>query len=124
MWISKSIRNCVPFPSLVVLAVCIPLIYANSCLSVDGEYRDWWVQLIFNGNHSNGFAYFDSSFVAPSFVAHTEKADSSGTALARTLVQINDFNLQTIAWNDEWPTGQKSSVKAHSKGVMAFDEGY
>lgn len=32
--------------------------------------------------------------------------------------------MQSIAWNDQWPTGEQSSSKAHSKGVIAFDDKY
>ena len=32
--------------------------------------------------------------------------------------------MQTVAWNDEWPNGKTSSSKAHSKGIIAFDEIY
>lgn len=30
--------------------------------------------------------------------------------------------MNSMAWNDQKPNGTTSSVKAHSKGVLAFDE--
>jgi hypothetical protein len=31
------------------------------------------------------------------------------------------MSLQYIAWNDQLPNGTTSSVKAHSKAILAFD---
>lgn len=67
-----------------------------------------------------GFAYFDSSYAAPSFVIHQNRADSESTPMTRTLSQINVLQMNSMAWNDQKPNGTISSVKAHSKGVLAF----
>lgn len=92
---------------------------ADQCLNPSGTMVSWWVQMIFPGT-TPGYAYFDSTFTAPSFVVHTQLADSAGTAMTRTLSQINTLKLESLAWNDEKPDGTTSSTKAHSKGVAAY----
>lgn len=41
--------------------------------------------------------------------------------MTKTLSQINTLEMNSLAWNDQKPNGTMSSVKAHSKGVLAFD---
>lgn len=65
------------------------------------------------------YIYFDSSFTSSNFQTYTDQPGASNTALGRTMVQINDLNLQSIAWNDEKPNGSTSSSSAHSKTVIA-----
>jgi hypothetical protein len=66
----------------------------------------------------------DSASTAASFTIFKYKGDASQSAMSLTLNQIALLKYQVIAWNDEWPTGQTSSSKAHSKGVVAFDDKY
>jgi hypothetical protein len=102
---------------VILLLTFVAVSYTKTCLGIDGQPVVWWVQLIFPGKLNNGFAYMDDRYAAPSFGIHREKADSVFTGIGRTLSQINTLNLQRLAWNDQTPTGQTSSTKAHSKGV-------
>lgn len=107
---------------LLLLLLIVQYSKSQVCLGINGEPVTWWVQLIFPGKFSNGFGYMDSTFRTSSLEIHREKADSIATALTRTLNQINNNNFDTVAWNDQWPTGQTSSTKAHSKGLLAFSD--
>ncbi len=100
------------------------IVLANSqpCLDINGNPVNWWVKLIYPGSVPGGFAYLDSSFAAPSFVNYQQEADSPGSPMYNTLNQINTMGLQTSAWNDEMPNGTTSSTKAHSKGVLAYNQ--
>jgi len=108
---------------LTILLLVALLAFANtqSCLDPNGNPVDWWVKLLYPGSVPGGFGYIDSTYTAPSFVLYPNEPDTPGTPLFRTLQQINDQNLQTAAWNDEMPNGTTSSTKAHSKGVLAFN---
>lgn len=85
---------------IIVLLCLIVLSHTQPCLDPNGNPVNWWVKLLFPGSVPGGYAYLDSSYAAPSFVIFQEDPDSTGTPLARTLQQINDMNLQTVAWND------------------------
>lgn len=82
---------------------------------------DWWLKLIFPSNVPRGYAYFDSTYAAPSFVINQNYPDSEFSPMTKTLSQINTLEMNSLAWNDQKPNGTMSSVKAHSKGVLAFD---
>jgi hypothetical protein len=85
-----------------VLLIVVLLVGSNAdqCLNPSGTMVSWWVQMVFPGGLPAGFAYFDSTFTAPSFVVHTESADAAGTPMTRTLSQINSLKLESVAWND------------------------
>lgn len=106
---------------LVFLLVLIS-VNADQCLNPSGTMVNWWVQMLFPGSVPGGFGYIDSTYTAPSFVVHQEDPDSTGTPMTRTLSQINTLKLQSVAWNDEKPDGNTSSTKAHSKGVIGYNQ--
>jgi hypothetical protein len=85
---------------LAIAIILVTIAHTQKCLDNNGRAVTWWVQLLIPGKVQQGFAYFDSSFKAPSFVLFNQKADSSNTPLTRTLSQINLQKLQTLAWND------------------------
>ena len=107
---------------IIFCAILIASVCSQTCLDPNGNPVSWWVQLIFPGSVPGGFAYFDSSYTAPSFVIEQQDPDAQTTPMTRTLSQINTINLQSTAWNDEHPSGSKSSSKAHSKGVYAYND--
>jgi hypothetical protein len=107
---------------VVLFLTAVTISNCRTCLGIDSHPVVWWIQLIFPGKLNNGFAYIDDRYAAPFFGIHREKADTEFTAIGKTLSQINILNLQRIAWNDQSPTGQVSSTKAHSKGMLAFDD--
>lgn len=108
--------------SLVLLLSLITLSACQPCLDNNGNPVNWWVKLLFPGSVPGGYAYLDSTFAAPSFVIYQPEPDSPGSAMYNTLNQINTMGLQTSAWNDEMPNGTTSSTKAHSKGVLAYNQ--
>lgn len=108
--------------STLLLVLLVSLASSQSCLDINGNPVTWWAKLIYPGSVPGGFGYFDSTFSAPSFVQYQQSVDSTGTPLYNTLNQINTMNLQTTAWNDEMPNGTTSSTKAHSKGVLAYNQ--
>ena len=105
-----------------LLSVLLVTVQSQNCLNPSGKPVNWWVQLLFPPSVNSGFAYYDSTYTAPSFVVHPENPDSVNTPMTRTLSQINTMGLQTVAWNDENPNGTTSSTKAHSKGVFAYNQ--
>lgn len=108
--------------SLALLALLVASCSAQTCLNPSGKPVTWWVQMIFPGSVPGGYAYFDSTFTAPSFVIESQAPDSAASPMTLTLSQINTMSLQTAAWNDENPNGTTSSSKAHSKGVLAYND--
>lgn len=108
-----------------LLLVSLLFVYSatsQQCLDPNGNPVAWWVMLLFPGSVPGGFGYLDSTSTTPQFQIHSEAPDSPGTPLYNTFTQINDMNLQSIAWNDEHPDGKTSSSKAHSKGVLAYND--
>ena len=108
---------------LKILIACVLLFTAHSqfCLNHLGQKVDWWVMLKVPPKiGKSGFGYFDSSFTHSAFSYESAHADDISTALFKTLSQINDFSLETVAWNDEKPTGQTSTTLAHSKGLISY----
>lgn len=85
---------------LLLLACLIALSSSQPCLDINGNPVNWWVKLLFPGTVPGGYAYFDSSYSAPSFTIFQQEPDSPGTPMYNTLNQINTMNLQTSAWND------------------------
>ena len=108
---------------LIIAAILCLGCYSQACLDPNGNTVAWWVQLLFPGSVPGGFAYIDSTFTSSDFTIFQETPDAANTPLTRTLTQINSMNLQSTAWNDENPNGKTSSSKAHSKGVIAYNEG-
>ena len=106
--------------AFIFLTILLVAAKADQCLNPNGTVVNWWLQLVFPGSVPGGFAYIDSTYAAPSFVIHSEAADSAGTPMTRTLSQINSLKLESVAWNDEKPDGNTSSTKAHSKGVIGY----
>lgn len=76
---------------------------------------------MFPNSVSTGYAYFDSRTAAPSLAIYTEEPDSDGTPLSRTLEQIANLSMYSIAWNDQLPNGSASTTRAHSKSIGAYD---
>ena len=89
-----------PASRVILFIILVSLTNSQSCLDINGNPVNWWVKLIYPGSVPGGFAYFDHTFSAPSFVTYQQGADSTGTPLYNTLNQINTMNLQTSAWND------------------------
>jgi hypothetical protein len=106
--------------ALILIVVLLATANADQCLNPNGTVVNWWLQMVFPGAVPGGFAYIDSTYAAPSFVIHSEAADSANTPMTRTLSQINTLKLESVAWNDEKPDGNTSSTKAHSKGVIGY----
>lgn len=77
------------YKKFILFSFIFALSFSKLCLNPDGESVDWWLQLIFPSNVPGGFAYFDSSYAAPSFVINQNRADSDDTPMTRTLSQIN-----------------------------------
>ena len=108
---------------LPLLLLFIAAATADRCLDNSGAEVAWWVMLNTPSSITNtSFGYYDSTMAQNEFVLYSQEASSEGTALGRTLLQINSINLQVIAWNDEKPNGTTSSSLAHSKAVIAFSE--
>ena len=77
--------------------------------------------MVFPNSVSTGFAYMDSRFTTANLTVYTQEPDTIGTPLTRTIDQIANLSMQSMLWNDQTPSGQESSVKAHSKSIVAFD---
>lgn len=107
----------------IPIIICLILVasHAQPCLDPNGNAVSWWINLIFPGSVPGGFAYFDSTFTSPEFTIYSNPPDSSTAPLTRTLTQINELKLQSVAWNDETPAGKTSSYRAHSKTVIAYN---
>lgn len=105
-----------------VILICL-LCYGQGqqCRNKNNWRVDWWVMIQFPGSVSTGYAYFDSRFAAPTMAVYTEEPDSATSPLNKTLNQIANLSMYTIAWNDQAPDGSESTTKAHSKSVGAYD---
>jgi hypothetical protein len=57
----------------------------------------------------------------PHLLSTPEEPDSATTPLNKTLNQIANLSMYSIAWNDQAPNGSESTTKAHSKSVGAYD---
>lgn len=77
----------------IFFAILLVAAKADQCLNPNGTAVNWWLQMVFPGSVPGGFAYIDSTYAAPSFVIHSEAADSAGTPMTRTLSQINSLKL-------------------------------
>lgn len=107
--------------TLLISITLLVIVNSQTCLDPNGNPVYWWVKLLYPGSVPGGYAYIDSTFAAPSFILHQEDPDSENTPLYRTFKQINDMNLQAVAWNDQFPNGKTSSSKAHSKGLLIYN---
>ena len=107
----------------LVIACLVWVCASSRCLDNDGKEVAWWVMLNTPSSIADTrYGYYDSTMTQNDLVLFREEPSSEGTALGRTLLQINYLNLQVIAWNDEKPNGGNSSSLAHSKTVMAFEQ--
>ena len=94
----------------------------QKCLNHLGQAVDWWVILKVPPKiGKSGFGYYDSTYSHSSFNYVSLHVDETSTALYNTLQQINTYSLESVAWNDEKPTGQTSTTLAHSKGLIGFN---
>lgn len=91
---------------IVLLLFVLEIIYAQACLKDNGEVVKWWV--ILKVPPKLGiitYAYYDSTMTSATFINNNRKVDEGATPLTKTIQQINDLNLQHVAWNDEKPSG-------------------
>lgn len=106
---------------LIFLAALLAIVLGQTCIGQSGVSVEWWVALKVPPKiGKTGFGYYDSTMRTGKFVYHDVKIDVGSTALTRTIDEINKQSLETVAWNDEKPTGETSSSSAHSKGFMAI----
>lgn len=110
-----------PILLLLVLISIAYLTYGQQCRNKNNWRVDWWVMIQIPNSVATGYLYFDSRFAAPTFAVYPEEPDIDGTPLARTLDQIANLSMYTVAWNDQFPNGSVSSTKAHSKSIGAYD---
>ena len=108
---------------IAFLGLVLTLANCQYCLNHEGQAVDWLLLLHAPGSVSNGYLYFDSLSTQSRFTKFSQRPDSSGHPINRTLSQINTLtNLDWVAWNDQNPNGSTTSVKAHSKNVLVFDK--
>lgn len=96
--------------------------YNQTCLNQNGQAVSWFLQLHNPGSVSLGYFYYDSTFTNDQFLYSSQEPDSTGTALTRTITQLNNLGVKLLAWNDQTPSGSASSTKAHSKSLIGYDE--
>ena len=57
----------------ILLVLCfLALSNSQPCLDINGNPVNWWGTMIYPGSVPGGFAYFDSTFTAPSFVLYQQ----------------------------------------------------
>ena len=104
-----------------IFAILTFLAVSQECMDNSGKRVDWWAILKVPPKiGSSGYGYIDSVSQTSDFKYINTHVDQGNTALTFTLSQINSMKLETSAWNDEKPTGQTSTTKAHSKGLIGF----
>ena len=112
---------------LLVLSLLLFLYSSNAnvgCISDSGFAVDWFI--IFKINNGYNYAYADSRSPSIKLSSYTLDSDTDG-AIANTLSQAygSDATAKNYAvWNDEKPTGDKSTSRGHTKGFLAFDNDY
>ncbi len=119
---------------MITLLIVIELsVHTNSqanigCLNAEGKIVDWFVinttpQSVHNSDPDSGFLYFDNTFKTGKFNINPGYGNEDENPIGRTAAQIEQFNLQNAAWNDqfdtEWDRGKGDSKKAHAKSYMA-----
>lgn len=109
------------FLTLFILFSLLFLSLGQQCRNRNNWRVDWWIILQFPDSVSTGYAYFDSRSAAPTLMTFAEEPDADGAPLSRTLDQIANLSMYTIAWNDQLPNGSSSTVRAHSKSIGAYD---
>mgnify|MGYP000904092074 FL=1 len=103
-------------------------VHALDCLDSSGHSIAWWAKIKLPGNlHTAAHLYYDArddSAKSQNFKAFSKSVDDAGTALYRTLDQLNSIprsSVKILAFNDEFPSGKTFSGRAHAKGVVAYD---
>lgn len=93
---------------------------AFSCLDASGNAAEYWAAL--KGNHGDDTFFHDAN-TGGSFVP-AEPMSGNGSAIIKTVNQFYGSLGASYAYamyNDD-PTGSASSSRAHSKGVLLFDD--
>lgn len=109
--------------TIIILTFLIVLTFQQHCLNHNGDAVDWLVLLHTPKTVSSGYLYFDSLTQTSQFKKFSERPDSLDHPINRTLGQLNGQpHIKYIAWNDQNPNGSTTSVRAHSKNVLMFDE--
>lgn len=84
-----------------LLLVSLPLANTQACLNHLGSPVDWWVILKVPPKiGKSGFGYYDSTYKSGIFSYIPDHVDEGASGLTMTLLQINSFSLETVAWND------------------------
>lgn len=108
--------------TLIILTL-VGLSLSQSCISKSGQNVDWWIVMKSPGA-KNGFGYIDAQMEAAGVdfiqVIGNLSFIQEGHAVHSTMKQINDQQLQHVAWSDQPPGTDPSSTFAHSKGFIAF----
>lgn len=55
---------------ILAFAIILVITHTQKCLDKSGNPVTWWVKLLIPGKVKEGYAYFDSSFKASSFVLY------------------------------------------------------
>jgi hypothetical protein len=97
------------------------------CLNHKGEVVDWFVlyytpQTVHTHAPLYGYLYMDSNANKDEFEIHKGWGDEGEAPLGRTIAQVGQHRLESVAWNDQLEPhqGLGNSNKAHSKFFMAL----
>lgn len=86
---------------LISFLIFLVISQGQSCLGHSGQVVKWWVVLKIPPKIGIiGYAYYDSLMTNGNFINYNQKIDQGATPLIKTIQQINDLNLQHVAWND------------------------
>jgi deoxyribonuclease-2 len=92
-----------------------------------GAPVDWWIIYKFpeeakTAPSGTSYAYMDANtYTSGQWKISTKSLDDSSSSLSSTLDPIYSNPSGYIMWNDESPSGHKTSTKAHAKGLMTLD---
>jgi len=94
---------------------------AVSCLDESGESVDYFSMMKYN--NAAEYDYLDASSTSYKPSSNSLESTTEG-ALALTLDQVysGHSSLNYAMWNDEDSSGSTHGSRAHSKGVIAYDE--
>jgi len=89
---------------------------APSCKSDSGSNVDF--AYAFKYPKGFDYAYMDSS---NKLAKSSHALNTASSSITKTLMQMHSSGVSSVLWNDEFPTGPKTSApNAHSKGVLIF----
>ena len=94
---------------------------AVSCLDESGSSIDYFSMMKYNNGAD--YDYLDASSTSYKASSNSLESTTAGAA-ALTLNQVysGHSSLNYAMWNDEDSSGSTHSSRAHSKGVIAYDE--